>query len=108
MRNPSRTAALILLLSGLPLLAQWKTESYVLKGGWNGKTYSLEASSDTKNWVQVSHYTSNPEPTVVSEGDAPAAAPVPQFSYEATNTHAVEIFSGLRSDTQTFYRLQVR
>ena len=73
-----------------------------------GKTYSLEASSDTKNWVQVSHYTSNPEPTVVSEGDAPAAAPVPQFSYEATNTHAVEIFSGLRSDTQTFYRLQVR
>ena len=35
MRNPSRTAALILLLSGLPLLAQWKTESYVLKGGWN-------------------------------------------------------------------------
>lgn len=73
-----------------------------------GKTYSLEASSDLKNWVQVSHYTSNPEPTVVPEGDAPAAAPVPQVGYEATDTHAVEIFSGLRSDTQTFYRLQVR
>ncbi|MFT4638321.1 MAG: hypothetical protein ACI8T1_001641, partial [Verrucomicrobiales bacterium] len=35
MRNLSRTAALILLLSGQPLLAQWKTESYVLKDGWN-------------------------------------------------------------------------
>jgi hypothetical protein len=73
-----------------------------------GKTYSLEASSDMKNWVQVSHYTSNPEPTVVPEGGTPAAAPVPQVAYEATDTHAVEIFSGLRSDTQTFYRLQVR
>jgi len=73
-----------------------------------GKTYSLEASSDMKSWVQVSHYTSNPEPTAAPEGDTPAAAPVPQVGFEATNTHAVEIFSDLRSDTQTFYRLQVR
>jgi len=73
-----------------------------------GKTYSLEASSDLKNWIQVSHYTSNPEPTAAPEGDTPAAAPLAQIGYEASNTHAVEIFSDLRDDAQTFYRLQVR
>lgn len=72
------------------------------------KTYSLEASSDLKNWIQVSHYTNNPEPTAAPEGDTPAAEPLAQIGYEASNTHAVEIFSDLRDDAQTFYRLQVR
>jgi hypothetical protein len=70
-----------------------------------GKTYSLEASSDMKNWLPVSHYTRNPEAVA---GEPPAPTPVPQLGYEATDTQAVEIFSTLRSDTQTFYRLQVR
>lgn len=71
-----------------------------------GKTYSLEASSDLKTWVQVPHYTSNPEP---SEDDDPTiAAPASQIPYEATDTQPVEIFSDLREDAQTFYRLQVR
>lgn len=70
-----------------------------------GKTYSLEASSDMKNWVQVPHYTANPEPP---EDDTDFIAPVSQSGYEATNTHAVEMFSDLGDDHQTFYRLQVR
>jgi len=71
-----------------------------------GKTYSLEASSDLKSWVQVPHYTRNPEP---SEDDDPTiAAPASQIPYEATDTQPVEIFSDPRDDAQTFYRLQVR
>lgn len=59
-----------------------------------GKTYSLEASSDLKTWVQVPHYTSNPEP---SEDDDPTiAAPASQIPYEATDTQPMEIFSDLR------------
>lgn len=70
-----------------------------------GKTYSLEASTDLKTWVQVSHYTSNPEPPA---DDASFIPPVSQIGYNATDTHAVEIFSGLRDGGQTFYRLHVR
>lgn len=71
-----------------------------------GKTYSLEASPDLKSWVQVPHYTRNPEP---SEDDDPTiGAPALQIPYEATDTQPVEIFSDLRDDAQTFYRLLVR
>jgi hypothetical protein len=70
-----------------------------------GKTYSLEASTDLKTWVQVPHYTRNPE---LGEGDPTVAAPASQISYEATDTQPVEIFSDLREGAQTFYRLQVR
>lgn len=87
-----------------------------------GKTYALEASSDLKNWIQVSHYTRNPEPPAEDEPTseeepveeepaeeiAPIAPPVSQIAYEAVNTQAIEIFSDIREGSQTFYRLNVR
>lgn len=82
-----------------------------------GKTYALEASSDLKNWFQVSHYTRNPEPPAEDEPTseeepaeeiAPIAPPVSQIAYEAVNTQAIEIFSDIREGSQTFYRLNVR
>lgn len=73
-----------------------------------GKTYSLEASSDLKNWVPVSLYTSNPEPPAPPDDGTPFVAPVSQQRHEATDTQPVVIFSDLRDDGQTFYRLQVR
>jgi hypothetical protein len=83
-----------------------------------GKTYSLEVSSDLKNWVQVSHYTRNPEPPEEEEPAAeeeepaeevaPFTPPVSQIAYEATDTQAVEIFSDIREGGQIYYRLNVR
>lgn len=77
-----------------------------------GKTYSLEASSDLKTWVQVSHYTRNPEPPTAdapaAEGNEPFTPPVAQVGYKATDTQAIEIFSDIRDGGQTFYRLNVR
>lgn len=73
-----------------------------------GKTYSLEASTDLKNWVPVSHYTTNPEPPEPAEDGDPFVAPASQLGYEATDTHPVVIFSDLQGDSQTFYRLHVR
>ena len=70
-----------------------------------GKTYSLEASTDLKTWVQVSHYTRNPEPPA---DDAAFTLPVAQVGYQATDTHAVEIFTDIRDGGQTSYRLHVR
>lgn len=76
-----------------------------------GKTYSLEASSDLKNWVQVTHYTRNPEPAEeysLAEEEVPITSPVPQIAYQATDTQAVVIYSDIRDGGQTFYRLNVR
>lgn len=82
-----------------------------------GKTYALEVSSDLNNWVQVSHYTRNPEPPeeeVLAEDEVPAeevapfTPPVSQIAYEATDTQVVEIFSDIREGGQIYYRLNVR
>jgi hypothetical protein len=77
MRNPSRTAALILLLSGQPLLAQWKTESYVLKGGWNAiylhgdATYSTPAEL-FENTAVSEVWRWNPNPNQIQFTASPA------------------------------------
>jgi hypothetical protein len=77
MRNPSRTAALILLLSGLPLLAQWKTESYVLKGGWNAIYLHGAATHTTPAELFQSTTVSqvwrwNPNPNQIQFTESPA------------------------------------
>lgn len=73
-----------------------------------GKTYSLEASTDLKKWVAVSHYTTNPEPPEPPEDGVAFVPPATQLGYDATDTQPVVIFSDLRDDRQTFYRLHVR
>ena len=77
MRNPSRTAALILLLSGLPLLAQWKTESYVLKGGWNAIYLHGDATHTTpaelfKSTTVSQVWRWNPNPNQIQFTESPA------------------------------------
>jgi hypothetical protein len=77
MRNPSRTAALILLLSGQPLLAQWKTESYVLKGGWNAIYLHGDATYTTpaelfKNTTVSEVWRWNPNPNQIQFTASPA------------------------------------
>lgn len=77
MRNPSRTAALILLLSGQPLLAQWKTESYVLMGGWNAIYLHGDATHSTpaelfENTAVSEVWRWNPNPNQVQFTSSPA------------------------------------
>jgi hypothetical protein len=77
MKKPSRIAALILLLSVQPLLAQWKTESYVLKGGWNAIYLHGDATHSTpaelfKNTAVSQVWRWNPNPNQIQFTTSPA------------------------------------
>lgn len=77
MSRPFQLAALILLLSSQALLAQWKTESYTLKGGWNAIYLHGDATHSTpaelfKNSAVSQVWRWNPNPNQVQFTSSPA------------------------------------
>jgi hypothetical protein len=86
MRDSFRTAALVLLLSGQPLLAQWKTESYALKGGWNAIYLHGDATHQTPaelfaNTTVSQVWRWNPNPNQVQFTESPAIPSEPSSEW---------------------------
>lgn len=73
-----------------------------------GKTYTLEASTDLKNWSLISFYPSSPDAAAVPDSDV--TPPVAQKILSATTTGVVDIYADPASDSHRayFYRLNVR
>lgn len=77
MSRPFQLSALIFLLSSQAILAQWKTESYTLKGGWNAIYLHGDATHSTpaelfKNTVVSQVWRWNPNPNQVQFTSSPA------------------------------------
>lgn len=73
--------------------------------GIHGKVYSLESSSDLKNWTPAKLFLRDPEST---DSDDVADPPAPQEFLDATATGFVDVYSPSEAARSKYYRLQVR